>query len=165
MKGSLCHELKSSLPAAEVWEVYGGLLLGQLIPQLLPDVLSKVDVVVGDGGVGTVLRLTFPPGIPGLEYQKEKFTKIDNENFVKEALVIEGGFLDLGFLKYFVRFEIVGDADKTCTIRSTVEYEVEDEHTGNASFVTTSTFARIAEAITKYIKAQKGDEKAPEQTS
>ncbi|KAE8814251.1 S-norcoclaurine synthase [Hordeum vulgare] len=112
MKGSLCHELKSSLSAAEVWEVYGGVLLGQLIPQLLPDVLSKVEVVVGDGGVGTVLRLTFPPG----------------------------------------------DADKTSTIRSTVEYEVHDEHTGNASFVTTSTFARIAEAITKYIKAQKGDE-------
>ncbi|EMS58908.1 S-norcoclaurine synthase [Triticum urartu] len=92
-------------------------------------------------------------GIPGLEYQKEKFIKIDNENFVKEALVIEGGLLDLGFLKYLVRLEIVGDADKTCIIRSTVEYEVEDEHTGNASFITASTFARIAEAITKYIKA------------
>uniref|UniRef100_A0A8R7VEH5 Bet v I/Major latex protein domain-containing protein n=1 Tax=Triticum urartu TaxID=4572 RepID=A0A8R7VEH5_TRIUA len=139
----------SSLRAAEVWEVY----LGQLIPQLLPDVLSKVEVVAGDGGVGTVLRLTFPLGIPGLEYQKEKFIKIDNENFVKEALVIEGGLLDLGFLKYLVRLEIVGDADKTCIIRSTVEYEVEDEHTGNASFITASTFARIAEAITKYIKA------------
>ena len=62
MKGSLYHELKSDLPAAEVWEVYGGLLLGQLIPQLLPDVLSEFGVVVGDGGVGTVLRLTFPPG-------------------------------------------------------------------------------------------------------
>jgi hypothetical protein len=40
----------------------------------------------------------------GLEYQKEKFIKIDNENFVKEALVVEGTVLDIGFLKYLVRF-------------------------------------------------------------
>jgi hypothetical protein len=62
MKGSLCHELETDLPAADVWEVYGSLLLGQLVPQLLPDVASKVEVVNGDGGVGTVLLLTFPPG-------------------------------------------------------------------------------------------------------
>lgn len=26
MKGSLCHEYESEFPAADVWEVYGGLL-------------------------------------------------------------------------------------------------------------------------------------------
>lgn len=104
-------------------------------------------------------------GIPGLEYQKEKFIKVDNENFVKEALVVEGGFLDLGFLKYLVRFEVVGDADKTSTIRSTIEYEVDDQHTGIASFVSTSTLACVAEAITKHIKAQKGGGQGREQTS
>jgi hypothetical protein len=62
MKGSLYHEFQTDLPAAEVWEVYGGLLIGQLVPQLLPDMLSKVELVDGDGGVGTVLLLTFPPG-------------------------------------------------------------------------------------------------------
>uniref|UniRef100_A0ACD5YSS6 Uncharacterized protein n=2 Tax=Avena sativa TaxID=4498 RepID=A0ACD5YSS6_AVESA len=159
MKGSLSHELETGLPASEVWEVYGSLLLGQLIPELLPNILSKVDVVNGDGGVGTVLHLTFPPGIPGMEYQKEKFIKVDNENFVKEAIVVEGGFLDLGFLKYLVRFEITGNADKTSTIRSTVEYEAGDER--RASFVSTNTLACIAEAITKYIKVQKSVEQTP----
>jgi hypothetical protein len=62
MKGSLYHEFQTDLPATEVWEVYGGLLIGQLVPQLLPDMLSKVELVDGDGGVGTVLLLTFPPG-------------------------------------------------------------------------------------------------------
>lgn len=37
---------------------------------------------------------------------KEKFIKIDNENYIKEAEVIEGGFLDQGFKKYVVRIEI-----------------------------------------------------------
>jgi hypothetical protein len=62
MEGSLCHEYETGLPAADVWEVYGGLLVGELIPQLLPEVLSKVELVEGDGGVGTVLLVTFPPG-------------------------------------------------------------------------------------------------------
>jgi hypothetical protein len=62
MKGSLSHEFETGLPAADVWEVYGGLLVGDLIPQLLPQVFSKVELVEGDGGVGTVLLVTYPPG-------------------------------------------------------------------------------------------------------
>jgi hypothetical protein len=98
------------------------------------------------------------PGVRGLACQKEKFIKVDNENFVKEALIVEGGFLDLGFLKYLVRFEIIENMDKTSIIRSTIEYEVGHESTNTASFVSTSTLARIAEAITKYIKVQKSAE-------
>ena len=54
MKGSLCHEYETELPAAGVWEVYGGLLAGQLVPE----VYSKVELVEGDGGVGTVLLVS-----------------------------------------------------------------------------------------------------------
>lgn len=62
MEGSLSHEFETGLPAADVWEVYGSLLVVDLIPQLLPQVFSKVELVEGDGGVGTVLLVTFPPG-------------------------------------------------------------------------------------------------------
>ncbi|CAM0906910.1 unnamed protein product [Alopecurus aequalis] len=165
MKGSLCHEFQTDLAAAEVWEVYGSLLIGQLVPQLLPDMLSKVELIDGDGGVGTVLLLTFPPGTPGLEYYKEKFVKVDNENYVKEAIVVEGGFLNYGFTKYLVRFEIAETTDETSVIRSTIEYEVDEEHISNTSLVSTSAVATIAEAITRYIKEQKSNEQAPRQTS
>ena len=63
MKGSLCQEYETEFPAADVWEVYGGLLAGQLlVPQLVPEVYSRVELVEGDGGVGTVLLVSFPPG-------------------------------------------------------------------------------------------------------
>uniref|UniRef100_A0A453D962 Uncharacterized protein n=1 Tax=Aegilops tauschii subsp. strangulata TaxID=200361 RepID=A0A453D962_AEGTS len=65
--GSLWHEYETDLRAADVWEVYGSLALGQLAPQLLPHVLSKVELVEGDGGVGTVLLVTFPPAGPNLK--------------------------------------------------------------------------------------------------
>lgn len=61
MKGNSCHVFETGLFATEVWEVYS-LLIGQLVPQLLPDMLSMVELVDGDGGVGTVFLLTFPPG-------------------------------------------------------------------------------------------------------
>ena len=62
MKGSLWHEFETGLPAADVCEIYGGLRIGQLAPELLPDMLKKVELVDGDGGVGTVLHLTYSPG-------------------------------------------------------------------------------------------------------
>ncbi|RCV37722.1 hypothetical protein SEVIR_8G087400v4 [Setaria viridis] len=155
MKGSLCHDLVTGLDAADVWEVYGGLLVGNLIPKLLPEVFSKVELVEGDGGVGTVLLVTFPPGTPGSETMEEKFIKVDNENYIKEALVTKGGFLDHGFQKYLVRIKIIGKGEKTSIIRSTIEYEVDHEHASNPPVPSTSGLAAIAEAITKYIKEQK----------
>ncbi|KAF8651776.1 hypothetical protein HU200_063295 [Digitaria exilis] len=134
MKGSLRHEFETGLPAADVWEVYGGLLVGDLIPQLLPEVFSKVELVEGDGNVGTVLLVTFPTGS---EFFKEKFIKVDNENYIKEVLIIR-------------------KEDKTSIIRSTIEYEVDHEHANNPPVVSTSGLATITEAITKYIKEQKG---------
>ncbi|CAN6240714.1 unnamed protein product [Urochloa humidicola] len=132
------------------------ILAGALVPQLLPEVFSKVELVEGDGSVGTVLLVTFPPGTPGSETMKERFIKVDNENYIKEALVTEGGFLDHGFQKYLVRIEILRKGEKTSIIRSTIEYEVDHEHANNPPAVSTRGLATIAEAITKYIKEQKG---------
>jgi hypothetical protein len=62
MRKSQSHEFEADVPAAELWEVYGTLLAAELLPKLLPQVLAKVELVSGDGGVGTILELTFPPG-------------------------------------------------------------------------------------------------------
>ena len=94
-------------------------------------------------------------GTPGFESYKEKFVKIDNENYVKEAIVVEGGYLNFGFKKCLVRIEIAEKTDETSVIRSTIEYEVDEEHISNTSFVSTSTLATIVKAITRHIKEQK----------
>jgi hypothetical protein len=74
MEGSLCHELETDLPAADLWEVYGGLLVGQLVTQLLPQLFSKVEVLDGDGDVSTALLVTFAPA-PGRIWTHElRFT-------------------------------------------------------------------------------------------
>jgi hypothetical protein len=62
MKGSKVHEHETDVPASDLWAIYGTLRAAELLPELLPDVLAKVELVSGDGGVGTILQLTFPPG-------------------------------------------------------------------------------------------------------
>ncbi|XP_010908499.1 norbelladine synthase [Elaeis guineensis] len=155
MKGSLFHELEVGLPASEVWEVYGTLRLAQLVVELLPHVIQKVDVIEGDGGVGTVLKVTFAPGTPGVQFYKEKFVKVDNEKRVKEVLVVEGGFLDLGFRSVLFRLENIEKDSNSSFIKSTIEYEIDEEHAANASLVTTAFLATMAETISKYLTEKK----------
>jgi hypothetical protein len=62
MRGSQSHELETDVPASELWKIYGTLRAAELLPELLPHILAKVELVTGDGGVGTIVRLTFPPG-------------------------------------------------------------------------------------------------------
>lgn len=61
-KGQVSHELEVGAPAAVVWETYGTLQLGKLVVKLLPNILQDIQAE-GDGGVGTVLSLTFGPGM------------------------------------------------------------------------------------------------------
>lgn len=97
---------------------------------------------------------------------KEKFIKIDNENYIKEAEVIEGGFLDQGFKKYVVRIEIIGKTENSSVLRSTIKFEAEDA--SKASSVSTGGLAAIAVAVTKYMREQRSSaepEQVPRQTS
>ncbi|XP_074576014.1 norbelladine synthase-like isoform X1 [Curcuma longa] len=160
MKGALCHELEVKLDASELWEVYSHLKLGQLVPQLLPDIFEKVELVEGDGGVGTVLLCTLAAGAGGPRYYKEKFVKIDHENRVKEAVGVEGGLLELGFTYYMIRLEIVEKESGSSIIRSTVEFEVDEEHAANAALATTDIVAVIGEAVTGYLLEKKKKDEA-----
>ncbi|RLM84796.1 S-norcoclaurine synthase-like [Panicum miliaceum] len=155
MKGSKVHEHETDVPASDLWAIYGTLRAAELLPELLPHVLAKVEVISGDGGVGTILQLTFPPGIPGLESYKEKFTKVDNENYIKEAQAIGGDILKLGFLSYMVRFEVIAKGPDLSVIRSTVEYEIDDAHPELEEMVSTAPLAATAEKFSEHAKEKK----------
>ncbi len=62
MVGQLSHELEVNVPAGEAWELYGTLQLAKLIEEE-QSLVEKIDVIEGDGGTGTILKLTFPSGM------------------------------------------------------------------------------------------------------
>ncbi|PQM41204.1 S-norcoclaurine synthase 1-like [Prunus yedoensis var. nudiflora] len=74
--GQVSHELEVNVSASEAWDLYGSLELAKFVEQELPNLIEKVQIIQGDGGVGSILKVTFASG-SGV--QKEKFTKVDHE--------------------------------------------------------------------------------------
>jgi len=94
-------------------------------------------------------------GFPGVERFKEQFIKVDNINYIKESVAIDGDILKIGFLHYMYRFEIVGKGATSSVIRSTIEYEIDDGHPELEAMVSTAHLAAAAQRFSEYIKEQK----------
>ncbi|KAM6582961.1 hypothetical protein CsatB_009963 [Cannabis sativa] len=149
VSGQVFHELEVKAAANKVWEIYGNAQeLGKLVVNNLKGSIQKIEVVEGDGGVGTLIEFHFAPdGEFRFKSHKEKYTKVDNEKRVKEVEVIEGGYLELGFTLYRVRFEII-EKDEGCSIiKSTIEYDLKDDSVHNLPAVTLDPLAAIALAV------------------
>ncbi|KAF7836552.1 S-norcoclaurine synthase 2-like [Senna tora] len=155
MFGEAEYELELNVAAGEAWDLFGTLEIGKFVEQQLPHLIQKVEVIEGDGGVGTLLKLTFELGTGGPNSYKEKFTKIDIEKRIKETEVVEGGYLELGFTLFRVRFEIIEKGVDSSIIKITIEYEVKEEAKANASFVSINTLAEIAEAAKIHLNKNK----------
>lgn len=97
----------------------------------------------------------FVVGVDGPKGYKEKFTKIDNENRVKETEVVEGGYLELGFSLFRVRLEVIEKGEKSSIIKSTIEYELNEENASNASLVSIQSLATIVELAKNYLNKNK----------
>ncbi|KAK9120540.1 hypothetical protein Syun_018157 [Stephania yunnanensis] len=150
------NKLEVAAPAKDIWAVYSSPGLPKLIVQLLPGAFDKIEILEGDGGVGTVLRLTFPPGSIPLTY-KEKFVTIDNRRRLKEVKQIEGGYLDMGCTFYMDSFHIKEKCSKSCVIVSKTEYEVpnKDVLSKVEPYISIDSLANMATAISNYVLQQK----------
>ncbi|XP_076893992.1 norbelladine synthase-like [Bidens hawaiensis] len=149
--GTLSEEAEVKVPASKAWALYDTLEIGKLVARTI---FEAVDVVEGDGGPGTVLKLTFKTG-SGFSYGKEKFTKVDNVNMVKEIEAIEAGFLDVGFSLYRIRIEIKENpkdgSGSSCLVKLTIEYEVKEEFAVNASLVTTEPLLGVMSVANEHL--------------
>ncbi|KAL3650628.1 hypothetical protein CASFOL_007031 [Castilleja foliolosa] len=150
MFGRLSEEIEVKVPASEAWKVYGTLKLADIASESLPGLLSKIDIIKGQGGVGTIIHLFFTPGTPGVTSYKEKYVVVDDEKRVKVAEVVEGGYLDMGFKSYQVQFEVIDKDNGCCITRATIEYEVEDEANA-AALVSIQPLLAIMKVAANYL--------------
>ncbi|KAL3622618.1 hypothetical protein CASFOL_034029 [Castilleja foliolosa] len=151
MYGSASEELEVKVPSSEAWKVYGTLKLADIIATI-PGMVSKIDAH-GDGGVGTILHIFLHPGagqVEGLSY-KEKYIVVDNEKRVKVAEVVEGGYLDMGFISYRVVLEVIDKDNESCITRTTIEYEVKDEAAAAASFVSARPLLAVMHIVAGHL--------------
>ncbi|GFQ02201.1 s-norcoclaurine synthase [Phtheirospermum japonicum] len=152
MSGRLSEEIEVKVPASEAWKLFGTLKLADIVLEALSNVFSKIDIVEGDGGAGTILHLFFTPGMPGLSSYKEKFVALDNEKREKVVEVVEGWYLDMGFKSYRVRFEVIDKGNECCNTRATIEYEVKEEaNVDAAALVSIQPMVAILNVAAKHL--------------
>ena len=84
---------------------------------------------------------------------------LDHEKRVREVEIVEGGFLDLGFTLYRVRFEVieVEGNEKQCIIRYTIEYELKEEAVENIALVSIQSLIAIVQHSAQYLLRNNGN--------
>ncbi|KAK3035494.1 hypothetical protein RJ639_033953 [Escallonia herrerae] len=145
MHGTLSDGLEVNVPAQEAWKIYGTLQITHVT-----HTFDKIEVLQGDGGVGTTLKLTLPAGTTVFSSYEEMYTKVD-EKMIKEAEVISGGYFDLGFTLYRTRFEIIEKSKTSCIPKTTIEYDVNEEEVANFTYVSILPMISMRKDIATYL--------------
>ncbi|KAJ0502983.1 putative (S)-norcoclaurine synthase [Helianthus annuus] len=151
MFGSLSEEVEVKVSADKAWQLYGTIKLGEIAAK---HTLEHIDIIEGDGGVGTIIKVTFKPG-SRVSYCKEKFTMIDNDKMVREVEIIEGGYLDFGFTLYRIRIEVKDNPNdetgSSCVVKMTIEYKVKEEAADNVSLATIEPFVVLMKFANEHL--------------
>ncbi|CAN0826462.1 Phytohormone-binding protein CSBP [Linum grandiflorum] len=94
-----------------------------VVPKSIPDKVKDIQVLHGDGGVGTMYNFTdMAP-----RYQKEEIVEFDETRHRIGLEVVKGGHRDHGFSFYKTTFQLSGLEQGETVVDVTVTYEYEKE--------------------------------------
>ncbi|XP_059287318.1 norbelladine synthase-like [Lycium ferocissimum] len=148
MLGNFSEQIQINAPASEVWKLYGTIELANFVVEITPHIVEKVEVIEGNGGAGTVLQVSLPGNAP----YKEKYVSVDDEKRVKEVEVVEGGFLDLGFTFYGVKFEVIESDENSSILKLTIDFETKDVEKIHLTIGNLQAFGVILKASADYLE-------------
>ncbi|GMN24777.1 hypothetical protein TIFTF001_049167 [Ficus carica] len=134
------HEITSTLPPVRVFK---GFLLNsdEIIPKVAPQAIKQIEVLEGDGGPGTVKKITFGEGSK-FTYVKHKVDVIDHDNLTYGHSLIEGDVL-------------LGKIEKISNVSKVVPTP-----DGGSIIKATSTHYTIGDAVVDEEHVKEGKEKA-----
>ncbi|PIN18504.1 hypothetical protein CDL12_08828 [Handroanthus impetiginosus] len=117
-------EIPSSIPAAKMFKALV-LDADNLIPKIMPQAVKNVEILEGDGGVGTVKLIHFGEGSQ-FKSAKHRVDALDTKNLTHSYSIIEGDALMdiLDSVTYHVKIVPIEDGGCVCKNRSI--YHVKD---------------------------------------
>ncbi|ESW05119.1 hypothetical protein PHAVU_011G153600 [Phaseolus vulgaris] len=95
-------------------------------PKVLPHIVKDVQVIEGDGGVGTLLIFNFLPDVSP-SYQREKITEFDEGSHEIGLEVIEGGYLSQGLSYYKTTFKLSAMEEEKTLVNVKISYDHESD--------------------------------------
>ncbi|XP_058111818.1 pathogenesis-related protein STH-2-like [Magnolia sinica] len=90
--GTVGHEILSPISPSRLWKAMVK-DSHNLMPKLMPEIISSIVILEGDGGVGTIRQSNFADAIKDFSYWKDRIDEIDDNNRLFKYSVIEGGLL------------------------------------------------------------------------
>ncbi|XP_021280814.1 pathogenesis-related protein STH-2-like [Herrania umbratica] len=96
-----------------------------LIPKLMPKSIKNVELIHGDGGVGSIKQTNFPEG-SHFKYLKNRIDALDVDNCVCKYTTIEGDVIGdkLESISYELKFEASGAG---CVCKMTSHYHTKGD--------------------------------------
>ncbi|WJX88126.1 hypothetical protein P8452_70243 [Trifolium repens] len=98
-----------------------------IAPKVLPNIVKDVQVIEGDGGVGTVLIFNFLPGISEVNYQREVITEFDELSHEIGLEVVDGGYLNQGLSYYKTTFQFSAITENKTLVNVKISYDHESD--------------------------------------
>ncbi|TKY54191.1 Nodulin-13 protein [Spatholobus suberectus] len=90
-----------------------------VFPKALPNFIKSAETIEGDGGPGTIKKLTLAEG---LGYVKHHVDAIDTENYVYNYSVIEGSALSEPLEKISYEYKVMPTPDGGSIVKSSSKY-------------------------------------------
>lgn len=161
--GNLVSDMKVNLPADEVWDVYRSKDFGDLLLKLLPGYFKAIDVVTGDGGVGSIIKVTLQPGlssqpcvllkkmlvritsthsviklrnfssVSGTSSWLDQIVELDDKTMTRILHRVQGGHLDNGFTLFDAGYRVVKKEKNSCVIKAITSFQIRADSLANAS--------------------------------
>ncbi|KAL2230143.1 major allergen Pru ar 1-like [Sesamum indicum] len=114
-------EIPSPIPAAKMYKAVV-LDADTLIPKIMPQAIKNVEILEGDGGVGTIKLIHFGEGS---QYKsvKHRVDALDTENLTHSYSIVEGDALMGGLESITYHVKIVPTEDGGCICKNRSIYQ------------------------------------------
>ncbi|KAL8215781.1 hypothetical protein R6Q57_022618 [Mikania cordata] len=138
-----------SVPINRLWNAMAS-GMRHVVPKVLPDIVSEVELLEGDGGYGSKLLFKFCPDVPKVSYQLEKIVEYEESTYQIALEILEGGHLDHGFSSYTTAFKLTQKSETKTLIDIKILYETKQEHKHVPGETVKATFHYI-NSLEKYL--------------
>ncbi|PON88208.1 Bet v I type allergen [Trema orientale] len=125
-------EFTSTIPPSRLFKAF--VLDGDnLIPKIAPQAIKQAEILEGDGGPGTIKKITFGEG-SSFSYVKHRVDAVDKDNFTHAYSLIEGDALSDKLEKISYETKLVASPDGGSVIKTVSKYhtvgdvEIKEEH-------------------------------------
>nr|XP_043608458.1 phytohormone-binding protein CSBP-like [Erigeron canadensis] len=142
-------QMKVSVPIKDLWRAMAT-DNRYVVPKVLPDIVSEVELLEGDGGLGSMLVFKFWPHVPKVSYQREKIVEYNESQYEIALEILEGGHLDHGFTAYTTAFKLTELGEAETLIDMKVLYETKPEYNHIPGETLKATF-RYLKSVENYL--------------